>query len=317
MADLKQGWTAAGGLILAAAAGWPALGYGAPPRSVVQLAPQRIAPARRPAGISGPKDSSPVESLPMERLPVEPVPIAPPTNAERLKESKLIEPPPKEIVHVPTPPAEPHRHSEQCRPQRNRPIAQWWERCKAHCRDKAWGYPEEFVPAPLGAAVADNALRQIARAQTTRMVLYQYDFLPMSDQLKPRSRFALAKFGEWASHGAGPVLVEPTPGHPELDEARRLAVWHEMQHGPFAVPPEMIAIGCPEVLGLRGGEALLVDKNLMMQTSSRGTAMGGGGAGGLLGGGMGGMGGMSGGMGGGMGGSSSSGGSSGSTGMGY
>lgn len=328
MADVKQGWTAAGGLILAAATGFPGFVQAAPPRSVVQLAPQRTAP-RRPYDAPPPSKSAPIESIPIESLRIESPRVesasrkSAPNELKRNKstpgestpgESKAVE-----SAYILSTPLEPNCGAAECKRKHSRPIAQWWERHKAHCRDKLWGYPEEFVPAQLGAAVADNVSRQVARAQEARMVVYQYDFLPMSYELKPRARMALAKYGEWASHGAGPVFIEPTPGHPDLDEARRLAVWREMQCGPFAIPPEMIAIGCSEILGLRGGEALLVDKNLMMQTSSRGTAMGGGG-GGLLGGGMGGgMGGMSGmsGMSGGMSGGSTSSGSTGSTGMGY
>jgi hypothetical protein len=324
MADVKQGWTAARGLLLAAATGFPALAHAAPPRAVVELAPQRIPPPLRsrgaprpkaaPAGRSMPGMSPPTESIPIESLPIESLRVEPPparsmpVEPDRPKAAPIVSPPVQSL------PIEPDCRAAECKHKRSRPIAQWWERHKAHCRDKLWGYPEEFVPAQLGAAVADNVSRQVARAQEARMVVYQYDFLPMSYELKPRARMALAKYGGWASHGAGPIFIEPTPGHPDLDEARRLAVWREMQCGPFAIPPEMIAIGCSEILGLRGGEALLVDKNLMMQTSSRGTAMGGGG-GGLLGGG--GLGGSMGGMSGGMSGGSTSSGSTGSTGMGY
>ncbi|HVW38063.1 MAG TPA: hypothetical protein VHB99_12185 [Pirellulales bacterium] len=309
MADVKQGWTAARGLILAAATGFPSLAHAAPPRSVVQLAPQRTAPRR--AYDAPPSKSATIESIPIESLPVESLPVEPAPKKSMPDESKRFKTAPVEST-----PIEPDCRAADCRHKRSRPIAQWWERHKAHCRDKLWGYPEEFVPAQLGAAVADNISRQVARAQEARMVVYQYDFLPMSYELKPRARMALAKYGEWASHGAGPIFIEPTLGHPDLDEARRLAVWRELQCGPFAIPPEMIAVGCSEILGVRGGEALLIDKNLMMQTSARGTAMGGGGGGGLLGsGGVGG--GMAGGMAGGMSSGGTSGGSTGSTGMGY
>lgn len=258
MADAKQGWTAAGGWILAAATGLPTSAHAAPPRAIVELAPEHRPAAAAPspskfaARMTQRREPVLVESQPAESLRIESTPVQPP-------------------------PIDPECRTAESPCQRNRPVAQWWQRCKAHCRDKFWGYPEEFVPAPLGAAVADNVSRQAARGQAARMVLYQYDFLPMSDQLKPRGRLALARVGEWASHGAGPVLIEPTPGRPDLDEARRRVVWREMQHGPFAIPPEMIVMGCSEIVGLRGGEALLVDKNLLMQTSARGTAMGGGG----------------------------------------
>ena len=318
MADVKQSWTAAGGLLLAAAAGFQTLAHAAPPRAVVELAPQRIVPPR--------SKSAKIESIPIEPLPVESLRAGAGPRKSTSNDSMHLrsapvesspgEPKPVESSGIGSTSIEPDCRAAGCQHQRSRPIAQWWERHKGRCRDKLWGYPEEFVPAQLGAAVADNISRQLARAQEARMVVYQYDFLPMSYELKPRARMALAKYGEWASHGAGPIFVEPTLGHPDLDEARRLAVWRELQCGPFAIPPEMVAIGCSEILGVRGGEALLIDKNLMMQTSARGTAMGGGGGGGLLGaGGVGG--GMAGGMGGGMSSGGTSSGSTGSTGMGY
>lgn len=325
MAEVKQGLSAAGGLILAAATGFQGLVQAAPPRNVVQLAPQRTA-SRRAYVAPPPSKSTPIESIPIETLPVESLraesaPRKSTSNDSMRVGSATVESAPDESKPVDSSgirstSSEPGCRAADCQRQHRRPIAQWWERHKAHCRDKLWGYPEEFVPAQLGAAVADNISRQVARAQEARMVVYQYDFLPMSYELKPRARMALAKYGEWASHGAGPIFIEPTLGHPDLDEARRLAVWRELQCGPFAIPPELIAIGCSEILGVRGGEALLIDKNLMMQTSARGTAMGGGGGGGLLGaGGVGG--GMAGGMGGGMSSGGASSGSTGSTGMGY
>ena len=274
MADVKQSLTAAGSLLLAAATGLPALALERSSRRPAIPPPEQTAP-------------SPEEVAPrLERIP----PRVPPEVSE-------------------TTPVEPDCEAVEAPRQRFRPFAEWRERRKAHCRDAMWGYPEEFEPRPLGAAVNAIAEQQVARGQEARMVLYQFDFLSMSDQLKPRGKAGLAKMAEWMSHGAAPLLIEPTPGRPDLDAARRAAVWRELQCGPAAVPIEMIAIGRPDVLGLRGGEALIVDKNLMMQTSSRGTAMGGGGGGATMGGG-----GMGGGMGAGMTGGASGGSSSGSTG---
>ena len=270
MAEVKQSLTAAGSLLLAAATGLPALGLERSSRRPTVPPPEQATPS--------PEQIAPrLESI-----------------APEVSETSPIEPD-CEAIEAPRP--------------RFRPFAEWRQRRKAHCRDVMWGYPEEFEPKPLGAAVNAIAEKQVARGQEARMVLYEYDFLPSSDQLKPRGKTGLAKMSEWMAHGAAPLLIEPTPGRPDLDEARRAAVWRELQCGPAAVPLEMIVIGRPDVLGLRGGEALLVDKNLMMQTSARGTAMGGGGGGGLMGGG-----GMGGGMGAGMTGGVSGGTSSGSTG---
>lgn len=277
MAEIKQSLTAAGSLLLATAAGMPALALERHSSRIVAPAVEQLAPS----GVSG--FSTPLEAMPVEIMPVEAMP------------------------------AEASCPVKQPRRKRSKPVSQWWERCKARCRERSWGYPEEFEPAPLGAAVNANASMQTAQGQVARMVLRHYDFVPTTDQLKPRSKAALLKYGEWACHGAGPLLIEPTPGRPDLDEARRVAVLNELHQGPFALPPELIAIGIPGGGGLRGAEALVVERNLIMQTTSRGSSSGGGGGGGSLlgGGGMPGGGMQGGGM------SSGSTGGAGSTGGGY
>lgn len=292
MAEIKQSLTAAGSLLLATAAGIPAFAQERHSSRIVAPAIEQLAPS----GVSG--FSTPLEAAPVETPPVKAAPVkAAPVKAAPFEEF----------------PAGASCPVQQPRRKRSKPVAQWWERHKARCRDRAWGYPEEFIPAPLGAAVNANASLQTAQGQVSRMVLRHYDFLPLTDQLKPRSKIALLKYGEWACHGAGPLLIEPTPGRPDLDEARRVAVLNELHHGPFALPPELIAIGIPGGGGLRGAEALVVERNLIMQTTSRGSSSGGGGGGGSLlgGGGMPGGGTMGGGM------SSGSSGGAGSTGGGY
>ena len=166
----------------------------------------------------------------------------------------------------------PYIDPANCRPNRGGRLERW----RQHWRDKLWGYPQEFDDALLGAAVETHAVSQIANGRAARMGLYQYDFIPDSDQLKPRGKATLMRIAEWLPGNFCPVFVEPTPGNPELDQARRIAVWQELANGLCPIPSERVIIGQPGIRGLMGAEALIVDKNLLMQTSSRGATAGGG-----------------------------------------
>lgn len=159
------------------------------------------------------------------------------------------------------------------------PIEQWNRRCIARAQDRFWGYPEEFVDAPLGGALEAHLSLQVLNGQAARMVLYQYDFFPLSNQLKPRGKAELARIAAWLPQTFCPVLVEPTPGRPELDEERRNAVWQELGNGPYPIPSDRVVVGRPGTRGLAGDEALVIDRNRLMQTLSRGASGSGAGAG--------------------------------------
>ncbi|MBC8117925.1 MAG: hypothetical protein H7062_26335 [Candidatus Saccharimonas sp.] len=151
-------------------------------------------------------------------------------------------------------------------------------RFKQRCQAKYWGYPEEFCEPPLGSMLLGYQMTQVANGQAARMALYQYDFLPASDQLNARGKAQLAKIAIWLPTNAFPVFVEPTPASPDLDERRRLAVWHELSTNHFSIPSGGVIVGRPNVRGLDAGDALLLDRNRLGLTASRGISSGGGGA---------------------------------------
>ena len=181
-----------------------------------------------------------------------------------------------DLLATELPPAESVEFKAHCSPGRRDPISRWRQRCCARTRDKFWGYPWEFDDAPLGAAVEAHLTVQIAGGQAARMILYQYDFIPLSDQLKPRGKGELARIAYCVPSTFCPILVEPTPGQPKLDEARRQTVWRELASSPYPVPSERVVIGRPLTRGLGGAEALVNDRNRLMQTLSRGAGAGGG-----------------------------------------
>jgi hypothetical protein len=69
-------------------------------------------------------------------------------------------------------------------------------------------------------------------------------------------------------------VIEPTPDHPELDQARRTAVFQELAAGQLQVPAERVVIGYATTRGLDGVEAELIYQNLLYQTQNRGLLSG-------------------------------------------
>lgn len=145
---------------------------------------------------------------------------------------------------------------------------------RARAQRKYLGYPEEFHDAPLGAMLNHHLGTSIANGRAARMTLYQYDFVPGSDKLKPRGRAQVAKFAAWLSHSPMLVFVEPSAGTPRLDEARRQTVLRELADGPCAIVPEQVLVGSYAGRGLEGLEALAIDRNRLSQTSARGVGAG-------------------------------------------
>jgi hypothetical protein len=153
-----------------------------------------------------------------------------------------------------------------CPPRKTGFFARW----KARCRAKCWGYPEEFQDASLGASLYSARAIQVANGQASRMVFYQYDFLPDSEQLNPRGRANLARICTWLACNHSPIYVEPTSANPELDELRRQVVWNEFSHCSCFVASDRVLLGRPSVRGLDGVESLLIDRNRYSLTQSRG-----------------------------------------------
>lgn len=161
----------------------------------------------------------------------------------------------------------------QCQPCQPGHFARFKERCRA----KYWGYPEKFCEPPLGTMLMGHNMTQVANGQAARMALYQYDFVPGSDQLNARGKAQLAKIAQWLPTNAFPVFVEPTPARPKLDEARRQVVWHEIASQHFSIPSERVLVGRPNVRGLDASDALAIDRNRTGLTTSRGSASSSGG----------------------------------------
>jgi hypothetical protein len=147
-----------------------------------------------------------------------------------------------------------------------------WARFKACLRACFIGYPEEFVPRPLGASVYDFGNTMVANGDAGRMVFYHYDFVDGSDQLNLRGKDHAGQVACLLHANLWPVLVERTPCTPGLDESRRLAVLNELAHCGVVLPDDRVVVGKPAAPGLRGIEAEIIFRNLLQQTLSGGTA---------------------------------------------
>jgi len=135
---------------------------------------------------------------------------------------------------------------------------------------KLWGYPEEYEPRVLGAALYDNARVMVANGAAARMVLYQYDFLPGSAELSPRGLDQLAKLSAQMAAAPFPLLVERTPGDPALAESRRSAVLARLAQGPRPVASDRVLVGVPAAHGMSGPDAQVVAGNALSRTQQYG-----------------------------------------------
>lgn len=151
-----------------------------------------------------------------------------------------------------------------------------WHRIKARAQERYWGYPEEFEEPPLGMSLEANLDAQRLNGDAARMVLYDYDFVPDSDQLKWRGKQRLVKIARMLPENFLPVIIEPAPGMrydtpagplyvrrnrwdlspldkeqldgrlDELDQARRATVLRELTKLPFPVPEERVIVVSPQ-----------------------------------------------------------------------
>ncbi|NIL97608.1 MAG: hypothetical protein GTO53_03880 [Planctomycetales bacterium] len=135
---------------------------------------------------------------------------------------------------------------------------------------------------PFGWYLRNAYQQQIARGFQDQMVLYHYDFQAgaKADQLSSRGRQQLAKFAQIVDSHGFPVVIQPTNGRPELDAARQAHVAMELSTMTESATEPAVIVAQPRAPGMRGSEALEIDKNLMQQTQQRGLLMRGAGGGG-------------------------------------
>jgi hypothetical protein len=153
-------------------------------------------------------------------------------------------------------------------------LENWRDRVQTH-HWESWGYPGEFLPVPLGMSYNACFNTQVLNGLAAQMVLYRYDFQqPQVDReparLVARGQLRLSKMATLLASAPFPLIVEPS-GDPALDAARRKYVLAELnKYLPDPMPAESVVTGIPRARGLSGAEALIIDDNLLQQTTSRG-----------------------------------------------
>jgi len=135
----------------------------------------------------------------------------------------------------------------------------FWRRLQG----KFYGYPEEYVPRPLGAAMYDHALIMTANGVAARLTLYDYDFIQGSSELSPRGAEQLSKLVPQLLASPYPLIVERTPADPRLAASRRELVATRLAQGPCPIPPDRVLVGVPIANGLSGVDAQVIAGNAL------------------------------------------------------
>ena len=208
------------------------------------------------------------DALPPLPAAAGPVPIPAPAEVATYAAPAEVRPTPP-VVQVPPSGIRPTWFREADDPvavERKGPKHLEFKRCSAAWRrlqGRFYGYPEEFTPRPLGAALYDHNLAMTANAAAARLTLYQFDFVQGSDQLSPRGVEQLARLVPQLLASPFPLIVERTPADPALAARRREAVALRLAQGPCPIPPDRVLVGAPIANGLSGVDAQVIAGNAL------------------------------------------------------
>lgn len=146
-------------------------------------------------------------------------------------------------------------------------IRSWhWRRAQG----RMLGYPEEFVPRPLGESVHAFGRVMVANGAEARMTLFDYDFEPNSTELSARGRDQLSRIAAQLTASPFPLIVERTAADPSLAVARREAVLAALAGASFPIDPSRVLVGAPLPFGMSGTDAQVVSANGLNRTQQAG-----------------------------------------------
>jgi hypothetical protein len=128
---------------------------------------------------------------------------------------------------------------------------------------RIFGYPEEYEPRPLGAAMYEAGKIMTANAAEVGLVLHRYDFVEGTSELSARGGDQLAKLAAQLAVSPFPLIVERTPEEPGLAESRRFAVLARLARGPMPVTSDRVLVGVPRAHGLSGSDAQVIAGNAL------------------------------------------------------
>lgn len=160
----------------------------------------------------------------------------------------------------------------ECTPNPCRP--RWWHNgLKACLQYSHWGYCDLFEEIPLGARLRAHQQAQVCSGYAARLWLYRYDFCDDRASLNEAGHKRLTElagaFPEWSHHV---LVIETTPGNPQLDEARRANVAKLLE---AAGTPATVVVGVPTISAPFGDETREWNKLFLKQVRSGGAQTGG------------------------------------------
>jgi hypothetical protein len=128
---------------------------------------------------------------------------------------------------------------------------------------------------PLGSSFYAHFNAQIFNGMKAQQVLYQYDFEngPTDDQtrLNWAGRRKIIHLLPTLESTGVPLTVERVAGQPDVSEARRLNVVSFLQsHLGVPIADDQVVIGSAATPGIRGVEALEVNRNQLQTTRAQG-----------------------------------------------
>lgn len=121
--------------------------------------------------------------------------------------------------------------------------------------------------APPGAALGAIIGAQIANGDAAQLVLYEYDFHLGEPRLNCRGMIQLMQMSRQLSRSPFPLLIQPTLGNPDLDEARRAAVAADLLMFEPALSPDRVIVALPPTRGLDGLDAALIHARVLRLTA--------------------------------------------------
>lgn len=147
----------------------------------------------------------------------------------------------------------------------------FWQRWKLGKKKHGEGAPREAYAKPLGESLYATSRTMVGNGVAARLTLYQFDFVPCTDQLSPRGRDQLAGMVPLLTQYPFPLVIERSQGVASLDDSRKLTVLNELGRAGMPMPAERVVIGLPSAAGMTGFESQIEYRRLMQQSLNGGT----------------------------------------------
>lgn len=143
------------------------------------------------------------------------------------------------------------------------------------CRSSSCRGHHGSAAEPFGAALQTSMDLQVMNGQQAQLVLYQYDFVhaPNVDvtQLNRAGRRKLERLVSLLQTTGLPLIIEPSDISPDVTEARRMQVVNVLESELwYAGADAQVVVRKPPSSGIRGGEAIIIDRNRLGTTRTQG-----------------------------------------------